>query len=314
MVREDSESSMAAIAVNVGTPSRTVFVTPVWVADRIGFYRDAGIALKLDIINNSEQIAAQVRSDALHISIDGPEASMLDSFNGGPHRVIAGNANKLPHFIIAQARYKKLADLKGANIGVLSLHEGTAKFIPRIMATAGLKPGDYKITQVGGAPTRWKLLQDGKIDVGMQPFPLSYQAEAAGFSNLGWTGDYEPDWQFTAVNANSVWARDNKDAVIAFLAATLRGWQYAMTALDDAAAIAAEELQTTVPFAKRAIEEMVGRRIFDPKLNWSDAGLAAIYHNLQEDGAVPADAKFGVARFADAGYLREAQRTVAGAG
>ena len=34
-------------------------------------------------------------------------------------------------------------------------------------------------------------------------FPLSYQAEAAGFSNLGWTGDFEPDWQFTAINANS---------------------------------------------------------------------------------------------------------------
>jgi len=304
---------MAAIAVNVATPSRTVFVTPVWVADRKGFYRDAGIALKLEIINNSEQIAAQVRSGASHVSIDGPEAAILDCFNGGPHRVIAGNANKLPHFIIAQARYKKLADLRGANIGVLSLHEGTAKFIPRIMATAGLKPGDYKITQVGGAPTRWKLLQDGKIDVGMQPFPLSYQAEAAGFSNLGWTGDYEPDWQFTAVNTNSIWARDNKDTVVAFLAATLRGWQYTMARLDDAAGIAAEELQTTAPFARRAIEEVIERRIFDPKLDWSQAGLAAIYHNLQDDGAVPADATFDITRFADARYLREAQRILTGA-
>ena len=301
---------MTATAVNVATPSRTVFVTPVWVADRKGFYRDAGIALNLEIINNSEQIAAQVRSGASHISVDGPEAAILDCFNGGPHRVIAGNANKLPHFIIARPQYKKLADLKGANIGVLSLHEGTAKFIPRIMATAGLKPGDYRITQVGGAPTRWKLLQEGKIDVGMQPFPLSYQAEAAGFSNLGWTGDYEPDWQFTAVNANSIWARDNKNIVVAFLAATLRGWQYAMTRLDDAAGIAAEELQTTAPFAKRAIEEVIGRRIFDPKLDWSEAGLAAIYRNLQDDGAVPADAKFDVARFADASYLREAQAQV----
>jgi len=298
---------MAAIAINVATPSRTVFVAPVWVAERKGFYRDAGIALKLEIINNSEQIAAQVRGGASHVSIDGPEAAILDSFGGGPHRVIAGNANKLPHFIIAQPRYKTLGDLKGANIGVLSLHEGTAKFIPRIMATAGLKPGDYRITQVGGAPTRWKLLQDGKIDVGMQPFPLSYQAEAAGFANLGWTGDYEPHWQFTAVNANSVWARGNRDAVVAFLAATLRGWRYAMTALDDAAAIAAEELQTTAPLARRALEEVIGRGIFDPELNWSEKGLAAIYRNLQEDGAIPADAAFEPARFADATYLRQAQ-------
>jgi ABC-type nitrate/sulfonate/bicarbonate transport system substrate-binding protein len=297
-------------SVNVATPSRTVFVTPVWIADKKGFYRDEGIALKLEIINNSEQIAAQVRSGASHISIDGPEASMLDSFGGGPHRVIAGNANKLPHFIIARPQYKTLADLKGANIGVLSLHEGTAKFIPRILGTVGLKPGDYKITQVGGAPTRWKLLQEGKIDVGMQPFPLSYQAEAAGFSNLGWTGDFEPDWQFTAVNANSVWARENAETVIAFLAATLRGWQFATTHLDEAAELAAAELQTAPALARRAMQEVVNRAIFDPKLNWSERGLAAIWHNLQEDGAIPADATFDIGRFSEARYLREAQARV----
>ena len=302
---------MAGGAVNVATPSRTVFVTPVWVAWKQGFYREAGIKLKLEIINNSEQIATQIRSGASHVSIDGPEAAMLDSLSGGPHRVIAGNANKLPHFIIARPRYKALADLKGANICVLSLHEGTAKFIPRIMATAGLKPGDYRITQVGGAPTRWTLLKEGKIDVGMQPFPLSYQAEDAGFSNLGWTGDYEPDWQFTAINANSVWAGGNRDVLVAFLAATLRGWQYAMTHLDAAADIAAAELQTTAPLAKRALEEVIGRKIFDPKLNWSEAGLAAIYRNLQEDGAIPASAKFEIGRFADDSYLRAAQALVA---
>lgn len=293
--------------VNVGTPSRTVFVTPVWIADKKGFYREAGVTLKLEIINNSEQIASQVRSGASHISIDGPEASMLDSVKGGPHRVIAGNANKLPHFIIARPQYKTLADLKGANIGVLSLHEGTAKFIPRILATAGLKPGDYTITQVGGAPTRWKLLQEGKIDVGMQPFPLSYQAEAAGFSNLGWTGEFEPDWQFTAVNANSAWARQNEETVIAFLAATLRGWQYATAHLDEAAEIAAAELQTTAPLARRALEEVIKRGIFDAKLDWSERGLAAIWHNLEEDGAIPAGRKFDVAGFSDASYLRAAQ-------
>jgi ABC-type nitrate/sulfonate/bicarbonate transport system substrate-binding protein len=294
-------------AVNVATPSRTVFVAPVWIAAQKGFFRDVGIELKIEIVNNSEQIASQVRGGASHISIDGPEASMLDSIGGGPLRVIAGNANKLPHFFIALPKFKTLADLKGANIGVLSLHEGTAKVIPRILATAGLKLGDYRITQVGGAPTRAKLLQEGKIDAGMQPFPLSYEAEAAGFSNLGWTGQFEPDWQFTSINTNIGWARANAEATTGFLAATIRGFGHMLAHPAEAAEIAARELHTSAPLAGRAIEEATQRHIFDPKLGWSERGLAAIYRNLQEDGAIPADRAFDLARFTDGSFLSAAQ-------
>jgi len=41
-----------------------------------------------------------------------------------------------------------------------------------------------RLSVVGESPTRWKLLKDGKIDVGLQPIPNSYEAEAADFTNL----------------------------------------------------------------------------------------------------------------------------------
>ena len=68
---------------------------------------------------------------------------------------------------------------------MLSLNEGTTYLVHRLAGAIGLKPGDYEVIAVGGAPTRWKLLQEGKIDAGLQPFPLSYEAEAAGFTNFG---------------------------------------------------------------------------------------------------------------------------------
>jgi hypothetical protein len=49
------------------------------------------------------------------------------------------------------------------------------------------------------------MLKAGTIDAGLQPFPLSYEAEDAGFTNLGWTGTWEPESQFTAVMVNDAW-------------------------------------------------------------------------------------------------------------
>ena len=57
-------------------------------------------------------------------------------------RVVAGNAGKLPHFIIAQPQIKTLAQLRGANFGVISEHEGTTHVIPEIAKAAGLAAGD----------------------------------------------------------------------------------------------------------------------------------------------------------------------------
>jgi len=46
----------------------------------------------------------------------------------------------------------------------------------------------------------------GKIDAGLQPFPLSYESEDAGFSNLGRIATYVPDYEFTAVFLDPAWA------------------------------------------------------------------------------------------------------------
>ena len=52
----------------------------------------------------------------------------------------------------------------------------------------GLSAADLKINAVGGAPARQIMLKEGKIDAGMQPLPLNLEAEALGFTNLGWAG------------------------------------------------------------------------------------------------------------------------------
>ena len=294
-------------AVNVVTPSVVIFAIPFWIAERNDYFKDENIAPTLNIVPNGREMTERLLSGTTQFSLVGPDAVLIDATKGGPLRILAGVVRKPPLYLIAKPSIKTFADLRGANIGALSLTEGSSKLLIKMAKAEGLSAADLKIDAVGGAPARQVLLKEGKIDAGMQPLPLNLEAEALGFTNLGWAGKYEPDWQFTTVNANGGWARDNPRIATGFVRALLRGQQFIWTNPDEAARIAADVLKTDVALAKRSLAEAIRLGILDPKLDWSEVGLQRIYENMQTDGAILADRKFDVGVVTDATYLRKAQ-------
>jgi hypothetical protein len=101
--------------------------------------------------------------------------------------------------------------------------EGTAFIMQEILASHGLRnQSDYTLKAVGGAPTRWRLLQEGAIDGGLQTVPLNYLAQDAGFSELADASAYVPEYQFTTVNVRSDWAAAHRTQVMAFLKTMMR--------------------------------------------------------------------------------------------
>ena len=297
----------AADKVHVATPSRVIFAIPFWVAEHKGYFKDENIEATLEVVPTGKEITERLKSGASQFSIVGPDASIIDAYQNGSLRIVAGIVRKPPLFLIAKPGIKTFADLKGANIGALSLTEGSSKLLIKMARAEGLTREDLNITAVGGAPARHGLLKDGKIDAGMQPMPLNYEAEALGFNNLGWAGKYEPDWQFTTVNTDGEWARRNPKVVTGFVRALLRGQESIFANPEEAAKIAAQVLKTPEPLAARAIAEAVRLGILDPRLNWSEQGLRKMFENMQADGAVPADRKFEVGKVVDDSYLRTAQ-------
>jgi NitT/TauT family transport system substrate-binding protein len=296
-----------AATITIALVSRTIFYAPVWVAEQNGYFRDEGIDARFQIFDNAEKINEVMRAGEAQIAIASVEALVADAFAGGKFRIVASVAQKPPHFIIAQPRFKTVQDLRGARFGVLSLHEGTTFFVQDLEKALGFKRGDIVIDAVGGAPTRWKLLREGKIDAGLQPFPLSYESEAAGFSNLGPISKYVPDYEFTAVFLDPAWGRDNRPAATGFLRALRRG-QAAMAAdPDKAAAVLVKELGTTPDNAPRAIGDALKFELVPDGLAASEAGMRRVFTTLQRAGLVPGDQSFDMARFVDPSYLTSAQ-------
>src|ERR1041384_5979609 len=143
-----------AATIKVALVSRTIFYAPVWVAEQNGYFRDEGIDARFEIFDNAEKINEVMHAGGAKIAIASIEALVADAFKGGKFRIVASVAQKPPHFIIAQPRYKTVTDLRGARFGVLSLPEGTTYFVQDLEKAIGFKRGDNVIDAGGGAPAR----------------------------------------------------------------------------------------------------------------------------------------------------------------
>jgi ABC-type nitrate/sulfonate/bicarbonate transport system substrate-binding protein len=297
----------AADVLHVANVSRTLFSLPLWVAQRQGFMKDEGLDVTSHILDNAEKINAALRSGQMQIAMGTPEAVVIDAYKSGTLRIIAGNTGRLPHFIITKPEIKTLAQLRGANIGILSEKEGSTYVVQDIAKAIGLTPADYRMTAVGGAPTRWRLLKEGKIDAGLQPFPLSYEAEAAGFNNLGSVIPFVPDWQFTTINVDRKWAENNRDIVVRFLRAVQRGRDFMNTNRAEVTHIAAMELRTTVELANRALGDMEKLAILDPQLGINELGMAKVFDTLQKSGDIAADKQFDLKVVTDLSYWQQSR-------
>jgi ABC-type nitrate/sulfonate/bicarbonate transport system substrate-binding protein len=262
----------------------------------------------MEVYDGSEKIFADLRAGSHQIGIASIESAVASAYQGGTLRIVAGIAKRPPHFIIAQAEIKTLADLKGKTIGVVSMHEGTTFFVADIANAGGFKLDDVKVEAVGGSPTRARLLKERKIDMGLQPYPLSYEAEAAGFSNLGAIAKLVPDYQFVSVIVDDGWARTNRPALVRFLKALRRGTEYMFAHPDESAELGAKELRTSPAFARRALEDTLSMDIMSRDLSLTDASLRRVFDIMQQAGALGRDLPFEPARFVDESYLDESRR------
>lgn len=298
-----AQTAQTLPVLRVAIISRTVFYAPLWAAQAQHLFRDQGLSVVILVYDNAERITQDLREGKIDIAIATPESIMVDAYHQGPLRMVAGNAEKLPHHIIARPHIKSPKDLKGARFGVLSLNEGTAYLVKRYAASVGLKPDEYSMVAVGGAPTRWKRLQEASIDVGFQPFPLSYVAEEAGYTNLGAIASLVPDWLFTSINVHQQWAQQNGDVLRQFLK-VLRSAQNQLAAQQQALTpVLAQELQTTAAFAGRSLAQALRLNMFAPQLRVHEPAAQAVFDALLDTDQIPRGTVFRRETFFDASYL-----------
>ena len=298
----------AQTPLRVGVVSRTIFYLPAWTATAQGFFKQQGVEVAIEVYDGSDKISDDLRAGKLQIGIVPLEGLIAETYKGGNLRVVAGNAQRLPHFIITQPEIKSLAGLKGKTIGVVSMIEGTTFFVADMARAGGFSLNDVKVEAVGGSPTRQRLLKEKKIDAALQPYPLSYEAEEAGFTNLGPIANLVPEYLFTATVVDRDWAHANRAALVGFLKALRLGTEHMFAHPDVAAELGAKELRTSVAYAKRALADTVRMKVMEQDLSLPDASLVRVFDNVKAAKLIPPEAAFDRMRFIDESYLRESAR------
>ena len=296
----------------VGIVSRTFFNMPYWIGIRMGFFADEGLEVETTMYGNAPQVPPLL-DGSLRIVLGTPESCLQNAADGGPLQIIAGNTGKLTHSLMARKPFARVEDLKGATIGILNMTEGTFFQIKEMLAAHGLHyPQDYSVKETGGVPHRHKALLDGSIDAGLQSIPWNYVGEDAGLNKLGDIMDYVPDWQFVSINANTDWARDNRDVVVSFLRAIVRATEWFYSNPEAAAQIAEVELPAPPNHARRAWDHYTSTNAMTRGSLVNAKGLHKVITTLIEASLLSRTASTNIADYFFDEYLQEA-RASAGA-
>ena len=180
----------AAFAAEKPEKLRIAYITisgsmaALWSAAAAGEFQKEALDVELVYIQANAAIAAVLAGevDAVEISAPGIVPVVLA---GGNLTMIAGLLNKMIYSLHAQKEIKTAAQLRGKVVGTDRIGSPGNYGVRTTLVKLGLNPdSDVKLLAVGGLENRWPALISGQIAAaGLTP-PVSFKADAHGFTRL----------------------------------------------------------------------------------------------------------------------------------
>ena len=284
--------------ITVGVVAPAYVNVPLWVAQERGLLERRGLTATEQILGTTHGVTNALRNGEVDIALTAPEGSIVDAVAGGPLRVVGGLTDRPPLSMIALARHRTFADLRGGRIGTSSLTEGTRHVAERMLAAHGLTyPADYDFALEGSHVERWKALQAGTIDAALQMIPYDVMAVEAGFTDLG------PVAEEFALNAVCVRLPAERAELTPFLQALAEAAQWFRGHVEESAAIAAARTSIEPRYALRACQALAADGVIPADLRSSPGALAAVMGALLSSGLIPAEGPDPIAAAVDYSYL-----------
>jgi NitT/TauT family transport system substrate-binding protein len=205
-------------AGSVGSASTTVW--PLYIGITKGFFDDAGIKIDRVFAPSATAIAQQVAAGSVNLSVG---TGLIDPIRaiekGAPIAIWRIDMQSPPYALLARPSIKSIKELKGKTIIIGGAKDITRIFVTRMLEPNGIKAGEVDYLFAGATSARLSALQSGAVDAAILTSPHNFYAEAAGFTNLGWTVDYAKELPFSGGAVNRAWATANKRTLDRFLVA-----------------------------------------------------------------------------------------------
>ena len=210
-----------------------------------GFYKDAGLDVNVIQGNGSANTAQLVASGKSQIAYaDAVAVSQLIA-KGAPMKVLATVYQSNPNSVLAlkKSGIKTMADLKGKKVGVPSGSSQTT-MMPLLLRANNLKESDMNMLNMPPTAMVPSLLQ-GQVDAilgSMDAYQIQLEAQGAELVTFPFASHGVPTVS-TSIFANNDYIKQNGDVVRKLIAASLKGWSFAI----DNPAQAVKDLKAVFP-------------------------------------------------------------------
>jgi NitT/TauT family transport system substrate-binding protein len=221
-----SERAHAQVQITEGFVSHGALQWPEYIATELGWFKENGVSVDMVVVGAGA--AQQVAAGALNIGYSGFPDFIRATNQGAPLKIVINAISAPPYAVYAKPAIKQIADLKGKTVSIGGTKDVTLIYMEAFIASAGLKANDLDFVYAKATQDRLAALLSGGADAAILYPPSSFRAGAAGYTYLGDIEAYLKDFPFTVWAANTGWAANNREALLAYIRAYSRAvrWLY----------------------------------------------------------------------------------------
>lgn len=301
-------ASGAADRLVIGNVSRTVEQLPNYAATDRGFFAQENIHGDVVLIGSTDTLIQALIAGQVNVAIVDPSAAINAVERGASLKIIGGTVPVAAYTLVTCPKYKSIKDLKGTNIGVVSLVSGSTIFLREMLKSEGLELNrDYTIIQNGPTGQRLASLRTCSTSATMLLGGDLPRSRELGFIEVARLSDYIPNLQFHSLIVDGKWAEANSGLTVRYLKAMVRSMQWAHANREQAAELVAKRTGIPLKSTRVTVEEYLSQGIISKDGSVNREGFQRLI-DLMGDRLFKSKPYPAPEKYLDMSYLRRAHQ------
>ncbi|HEY2986982.1 MAG TPA: ABC transporter substrate-binding protein [Candidatus Binatia bacterium] len=299
----------AAENVRVAYPSMNNSVFCLTIAQKEGYLREEGLDAQLLSIRGEIAIRTVLAGEVDFFTNAG--SALAAAVRGVPVKILTIFQDKPSWDLIAQPNIKSVAQLRGANVAIMSPEGSLAVVAREILKQNGLDPAkDVNLVVMGGDEIRYPALKGKAIQATLFNTSTSVVAQKEGFTKLASAGDYANLVQSGFATSDEK-IKQNPKKVAGFVRAGLKGMHFFLSKREPAIKYMMDALRLTDRELANKIYDIDSKLILREGFS-SDKILQSMIEDMKRATKTQRDIKAG--EIFDLSFVRKANEELKAAG
>ena len=294
----------AADKIRVSVTNYNMSYLAAGVAAKRGFFKEEGLDVEIVRMNANVAMSSLISGDVDYTMIF---ASVIRAaMRGIPLKVIAVLIDSPPYAFIARPEITAMKALKGKTVGI-GVYGSSNDIIARMMLErSGIDPEkETKLVAFGSDAARFAALKEGLVEAAIIAPPADAQARKVGLNVLARANDL---FKFPHIGLGTTNKKltENPQEITRVIRAFIKANRFVRDHRQEAINVLADWGRTQKEDAIASYDSTW--QVFSPDGAMPDDGMRLVLDDAQK--ALKATRTFAINEVADAGPLREAQRTL----